>query len=51
MIIISGTLGDHGMCIMNKRENLGFESSIKSDCCLLNKLIEDIYLLVIRLKC
>ena len=41
-IIISGTLGDHGMCIMNKRENLGFETSIKSDCCLLNKLIEDI---------
>ena len=36
-IIISGTLGDHGMCIMNKRENLGFETSIKSDCCLLNK--------------
>ena len=41
-IIISGTLGDHGMCIMNKRENLGFESNIKSDCCLLNELIEDI---------
>lgn len=41
-IIISGTLGDHGMCIMNKRENLGFKTSIKSDCCLLNKLIEDI---------
>ncbi|WP_148321632.1 hydrogenase expression/formation protein HypE [Paraclostridium bifermentans] len=41
-IIISGTLGDHGMCVMNKRENLGFETSIKSDCCLLNKLIEDI---------
>ena len=41
-IIISGTLGDHGMCVMNKRENLGFKTSIKSDCCLLNKLIEDI---------
>ena len=41
-IIISGTLGDHGICIMNKRENFGFENSIKSDCCLLNKLIEDI---------
>lgn len=41
-IIISGTLGDHGMCIMNKRENLGFKNNIKSDCCLLNKLIEDI---------
>lgn len=42
VIIISGTLGDHGMCIMNERENLGFDSNIKSDCCLLNKLIEDI---------
>ena len=41
-VIISGTLGDHGMCIMNKRENLGFESNIKSDCCLLNELIKDI---------
>lgn len=42
VIIISGTLGDHGMCIMNERENLGFDINIKSDCCLLNKLIEDI---------
>lgn len=41
-IIISGTLGDHGMCIMNSRENLGFESNLKSDCCLLNTLIKDI---------
>lgn len=41
-IIVSGTLGDHGMCIMNNRENLGFDTSIKSDCCLLNELIEDI---------
>ncbi len=30
------------MCIMNERENLGFDINIKSDCCLLNKLIEDI---------
>lgn len=42
VIIVSGTLGDHGMCIMNKRENLGFNISITSDCCLLNTLIEDI---------
>lgn len=41
-IILSGTLGDHGMCIMNKRENLDFDVEIKSDCGLLNKLIEDI---------
>lgn len=42
VIIVSGTLGDHGMSIMNRRNNLGFDVSIKSDCCLLNNLIEDI---------
>lgn len=42
VIIVSGTLGDHGISIMNKRNNLGFDVSIKSDCCLLNSLIEDI---------
>ena len=41
-VIVSGTLGDHGMCIMNKREDFGFKSTIKSDCCLLNELISDI---------
>ena len=41
-IIISGTLGDHGMCIMNLRDKLGFNSNIKSDCGLLNNLIKDI---------
>ncbi|MDY3359176.1 MAG: hydrogenase expression/formation protein HypE [Clostridium celatum] len=41
-IIISGTLGDHGISIMNERENLNFSSNIKSDCCLLNELISDI---------
>lgn len=41
-ILLSGTIGDHGMCIMNNRENLGFDVDIKSDCCLLNFLIDDI---------
>lgn len=41
-IIVSGTLGDHGMCIMSNRENFEFSNSIKSDCCLLNELINDI---------
>lgn len=42
VIIVSGTLGDHGMCIMNLREELGFDNNIKSDCTLLNKLISEI---------
>jgi hydrogenase expression/formation protein HypE len=31
VIIVSGTMGDHGMAIMSKREGLEFESQIVSD--------------------
>lgn len=41
-IIISGTLGDHGICIMSKRKNLEFDVSVESDCGLLNGLIEKV---------
>ncbi|MBM7869025.1 hydrogenase expression/formation protein HypE [Clostridium pascui] len=41
-VIVSGTLGDHGICIMSKRKNLDFDVSVKSDCGLLNKLIKKI---------
>lgn len=39
-ILISGTLGDHGMAIMAERESLGFESPIVSDTAALYGLIE-----------
>lgn len=32
VILVSGTLGDHGMAIMSVREGLAFESEIVSDC-------------------
>jgi hydrogenase expression/formation protein HypE len=38
-ILVSGTLGDHGMAIMSVREGLEFESPIRSDCAALNGLI------------
>jgi hydrogenase expression/formation protein HypE len=38
-IIVSGTLGDHGMAIMSVREGLEFESPIRSDCAALNGMI------------
>lgn len=41
-IIISGTIGDHGMAIMSQREFLGVDGDIKSDCACLNFLIKDI---------
>lgn len=31
-ILLSGTLGDHGMAIMSTREGLEFESELRSDC-------------------
>lgn len=31
VVIVSGTMGDHGMAIMSKREGLAFESQIVSD--------------------
>lgn len=39
-IIISGTLGDHGIAIMSEREGLSFSSPVTSDCASLNQFIE-----------
>src|SRR5215472_12855187 len=41
-ILVSGTIGDHGMAIMSVREGLEFESQIRSDCAALNGLIADV---------
>jgi hydrogenase expression/formation protein HypE len=41
IIIISGTIGDHGMAIMSQREGLRFTIPIESDCAPLNSLVAD----------
>ena len=41
IILVSGTLGDHGVAIMSQRENLTFEATIASDTAALNGLIAD----------
>ncbi len=38
-IIISGTIGDHGIAILSKRENLQFETTIRSDSAALHELV------------
>jgi hydrogenase expression/formation protein HypE len=38
-ILVSGTLGDHGVAVMSKREGLGFETSIASDTAALHGLV------------
>ena len=39
-ILVSGSIGDHGMAILSQRENLEFEGVIESDCAALNGLVE-----------
>ena len=39
-VIVNGTMGDHGVAIMAKRENLGIKSHLESDCASLNHIIE-----------
>lgn len=38
-ILVSGTLGDHGIAIMSLRENLSFHTSIESDTAALHDLV------------
>ncbi len=42
VIIINGTIGDHGMAVMNARESFNFRTSIESDCASLNQLIREV---------
>jgi hydrogenase expression/formation protein HypE len=39
VIVVSGTLGDHGVAIMSLRENLTFETTIESDTVALHELV------------
>ena len=41
-ILISGTLGDHGLAILSTRQGLSFETPVVSDCASLNHIIVDL---------
>ncbi len=41
LIIVSGTMGDHGVSIMSQREGLKFKTQLKSDCAPLGGLVQD----------
>lgn len=40
VIIVSGTIGDHGIAVLSAREDLGFETALESDVAPLNHLLE-----------
>jgi hydrogenase expression/formation protein HypE len=40
-VILSGTVGDHGIAVMSQREGLKFKTPVPSDCAPLNQLVSD----------
>jgi len=50
-ILLSGTIGDHGMAIMSQREGLKFSMTLKSDCAPLNKLVAQMLEVSHRIHC
>lgn len=41
-VILTGTIGDHGIAVLGTRKGLQFESEIKSDCAPLNKMLTEV---------
>lgn len=41
-VIISGTIGDHGISILSARQELGLMTDVRSDCASLNHLIQEL---------
>jgi len=50
-VLVSGTLGDHGVAIMSSRENLEFETDIVSDSAALHTLVADMVAAVPGIHC
>ncbi|MEE0845913.1 MAG: hydrogenase expression/formation protein HypE [Eggerthellaceae bacterium] len=50
-VLVSGTLGDHGITIMSCREGLGFSADIQSDAAPLNHLIADVLAAAPHTRC
>ena len=40
VVIVSGTIGDHGIAVMSAREDLGFQTKLESDVAPLNHLVD-----------
>jgi len=51
VILVNGSMGDHGVAIMSSRENLEFETSIESDSAALHTLIADMVAAVPDIRC
>lgn len=50
-VLLSGTIGDHGIAIMSQREGLRFSMTLESDCAPLNKLVSQMLQASSKIHC
>ncbi len=50
-VLVSGTIGDHGIAIMSARNNLGFEAKVESDAAPLNHLVAHVLEVAPQTRC
>jgi hydrogenase expression/formation protein HypE len=51
MVILSGSIGDHGIAVISQREGLRFSSPVESDCAPLNKLVAEMLDSGVEIRC
>jgi hydrogenase expression/formation protein HypE len=51
MILVNGTIGDHGAAILQERADLGFATKIASDCQPLNGLVASLLASCPEVRC
>jgi hydrogenase expression/formation protein HypE len=50
-VLLSGTLGDHGITILSERESIGFESPVASDSAALHTLVREMLAVSHAIRC
>lgn len=50
-VIVSGTIGDHGIAVLGEREGFNFKSTVASDCAPLNHLIKEMTETSKKIRC
>ena len=51
VVILSGTIGDHGIAVLSKREGLSFSTTLQSDCAPLGSLVADMLKASRKINC
>ncbi len=50
-VILSGTIGDHGIAVLSQREGLSFSTRLESDCAPLNSLVAAMLAVSLNIHC